>query len=56
MNNDTKTSYGICMNSKVYCPKCRRLIVNPAIIRIDENGKPITFCYCGNYIIIEDNK
>ena len=51
----TKTSYGVCMNSKLYCPKCKRLIVNPVIIRV-ENGKPVTFCYCGNYITIENDK
>jgi len=55
MNNNLETSYGICTNGKIYCPKCRRLIVNPVIIRVDD-GKPVTLCYCGNYIIIEDNK
>ena len=56
MNNDLKTSYGVCKNGKIYCPKCRRLIVDPVIIRLDENGKSVTFCYCGNYIIIENDK
>jgi len=55
MNNDSKNYYGVCANGKLYCPKCRRLIVNPVIIRVDD-GKPVTFCYCGNYIIIKDNK
>ena len=55
MNNNLKTSYGVCKNGKIYCPKCRRLIVDPVIIRVDD-GKPITFCYCGNYIVIENDK
>jgi len=41
MNNDTKTSYGICKNGKIYCPNCRRLIVDPAIIRLDDRN-PVT--------------
>jgi len=53
--NDLKTSYGVCANGKLYCPKCRRLITDPKIIRL-ENGKPVTLCYCGNYIIIENDK
>jgi len=55
MNNDLTTSYGVFKNGKIYCPNCSRLIVNPVIIRLD-NGKPVTLCYCGNYIIVEDNK
>jgi len=55
MNNDLKTSYGVCTNGKIYCSKCRRLITDPVIIRVDD-GKPVTLCYCGNYIIIDKDK
>ena len=43
MNNDLKTSYGVYKNGKIYCPNCRRLIVDPVILLEWKMGNLLRF-------------
>ena len=41
---------------KVNCTKCGNLIINPKVTDIDDKGKPIVVCKCGNWFVVDCEK
>ena len=38
---------------KILCTNCGKLIINPKVVKLNNNGKPIIFCDCGCYFVVE---